>query len=211
MRKDIANIYGKAVGEIRYIADRARPDIAFAATKLARALKKPTQRHWNLLQRLVQYLHRTREEGILMPWNTKQQVSIKSFSEADYANDQSSRKSITGMITLANGAPVKWLARQQKVVAKSTCGAEYIAAAEATTLTLWQHNMIAELQLNPATPTLHVDKTAAVQMAKSSGATKRRKCIDVKYHYLHDTVQAKKCIYKVDHQANNTPIYSQSR
>ena len=76
MREDIAKAYGKAVGEIRYIADSARPDIAFAATTLARALKKPTQRHWNLLQRLVQYPHSTREEGILMPWNTKQQVSI---------------------------------------------------------------------------------------------------------------------------------------
>ena len=102
------------------------------------------------------------------------------------------------MITLANGAPVQWLARKQTVVAKSTCEAEYIAA-EATTLTLWLHNLIAELQLNPATPTLHVDNTAAVQMDKSSGATKRRKCIDVKYHYLHDTVQAKKCLYEGYH------------
>ena len=49
IREDIAKIYGKAVGEIRYIADSTRPDIAFAATTLARALKKPTQRHWNLL------------------------------------------------------------------------------------------------------------------------------------------------------------------
>ena len=46
-----------------------------------------------------------------MPWNKKQQVSIKSFSDADYANDQSSRKSITGMITLVNGVPVQWLVR----------------------------------------------------------------------------------------------------
>ena len=45
MRTDIAAIYGKAVGEIRYIADSARPDIAFAAMSLARALRKPTQRH----------------------------------------------------------------------------------------------------------------------------------------------------------------------
>ena len=36
---------------------------------------------------------------------------------------------------------------------------------------------------------MHFDNTAAVQMAKSMGATKRRKCIDVRYHYLHEIVQ----------------------
>ena len=42
MREEIAKIYGKEVGEIRYIADSAHLNIAFAATTLSRALKKPT-------------------------------------------------------------------------------------------------------------------------------------------------------------------------
>ena len=193
-RADISATYGKAVGEIRYIADSTRPDIAFAATTLARALKKPTQRHWKMLQRLVHYLHRTREEGILMPKGNHQRIQIHAYSDADYANDQATRKSITGMVTTVNGAPVKWLSRQQPVVAKSTCEAEYISAAETTTLTMWLHNLIVELGLPTAKPTLHMDNTAAVQMAKSMGATKRRKCIDVRYHYLHDTVQKQKLL-----------------
>ena len=189
MRVDIATVYAKAVGEIRYIADSARPDIAFAATTLSRALKKPTKRHWNLLQRLTQYLHSTKEEGILMPAVNQRQVTISAYSDADFATDQTSRKSITGMISMVNGAPVQWLARQQPVVAKSTCEAEYIAASETTALTLWLHSLLTEVRLPTRKPTLHVDNTAAVQMAKSMGATKRRKCIDVRYHYLHDTVQ----------------------
>lgn len=56
MRAEIAETYGKAIGEIRYIADSTRPDIAFAATALARALRTPTQRGWRLAQRLVQYV-----------------------------------------------------------------------------------------------------------------------------------------------------------
>ena len=126
----------KVVGEIRYIADITRPDIAFAPTALARALKKPTQRHWNLAQRLTQYLHTTRTEGILMPFANSKRVQIKAYSDADYANDQTSSKSITRMLTMVNNAPVQWLARQQPVVAKSTCEAEYKAAAEATTNTV---------------------------------------------------------------------------
>ena len=36
---------------------------------------------------------------------------------------------------------------------------------------------------------MHIDNTAAAQIAKSMGATRRCKCIDVRYHYLHDIVQ----------------------
>ena len=130
-RDDIAEMFGRVVGQIRYIADSTRPDIAFAATARARALKKPTEKHCNLAQRFTQYLHTTRNEGILMPCTNSKRVQIKAYSGADYANDQTSRKSITGMPTMVNNALVQWLARQQSVVAKSTCEAEYIAAAEA--------------------------------------------------------------------------------
>ena len=65
--EEITAIYEKAVGEIRYVADNTRPDIAFATTALIRALKKPTRRHWKLVQRLAQYLRSTRDEGIIMP------------------------------------------------------------------------------------------------------------------------------------------------
>ena len=124
-----------------------------------------------------------------MPANNKRAVQVNEYSDADYENDQTTRKSITGILTTVNGAPVQWLAKQQPVVAKSTCEAEYIAAAESTTVTLWLHNLLKEARLPTESPTLHVDNTAAVQVANNTGATRRRKCIDVSYHYLHDRVQ----------------------
>ena len=166
-REDIADIYGSAVGEIRYIADSTRPDIAFAATALARALKGPTQRHWKLLQRLAQYLHTTRTEGILMPRGTNQGITIHAYSDADYANDETTRKSVTGTITLLNGSPVQWLSRQQPIVTKSTCEAEYIAAAKTATLTIWLPNMMRETTIPTRQPVLHIENTVDVQMAKT--------------------------------------------
>ena len=124
-----------------------------------------------------------------MPTSHKRTVQVHAYSDADYANDQTTRKSITGILTTVNGAPVQWLAKQQPVVAKSTCEAEYIATAESTTVTLWIHNLLKEARLPTASPTLHVDNTAAVQMANNMRATRRRKCVDVRYYYLHDTVQ----------------------
>ena len=106
MRTDIATIYGKAVGEIKYIADSARPEIAFAGMSPACTLKKPTQCLWNLLQRLAHYLHSTRDEDILMSNRNQRDFAIQAYSDADYANDATSRKYITSMVTLVNGTYV---------------------------------------------------------------------------------------------------------
>ena len=58
-----------------------------------------------------------------MPGGKAKNVTVNAYSDADYANDQTTRKSITGMVTMVNRAPVQWLARQQPIVAKSTCEA----------------------------------------------------------------------------------------
>ena len=172
IRNDIAKTYGKAIGEILYIADSTLPYIAYATTALARTLKNPTQRHWSFAQGLVQDLRSTRNEGILMPANNKRAVQVNAYWDADYANDQSTRKSITGILTTVNGAPVQWLAKQQPVVGKSTFEAEYIAAAESTTVTLWLHNLLKEARIPTSSPTLPLDNTVAVQMANNTGATR---------------------------------------
>lgn len=101
-----------------------------------------------------------------MPKGNNNGIEVSSYSEAEFANDETSRKSITGMITMANGALVQWLARPQPIVAKSTCEAEYNTTADTTTLTEWLTNIMNETQLITHTLLLHVDNTAAVQMTK---------------------------------------------
>ena len=84
---EIAAIYEKAVGEIRCIADSTRPDIAFTTTALAYARKKPTRRHWKLVQRLAQYLRATHNDGILMPSSKATGVTVSAYFDAEYAPD----------------------------------------------------------------------------------------------------------------------------
>lgn len=130
---DIQQHYGKALGEIRHIADCTRPDIAFATAALARALTKPTYRHWKLLKRLAQYLNSTNTHGITFPRHSSN-IQIQAHSDADFANDTQTRKSFSGMAITLNGGTIHWQAKQQ-------------------------------------------------------APTRRRKCIDIKYHYIQDTVR----------------------
>ena len=77
------------------------------------------------------------------------------------------------MLTMVNGTPVQWLAKQQPVVAKSACEAEYITAAQAATLTTWLQTLIAESGITSARPIMYIDNATAAQMVKSMGHSPR--------------------------------------
>ncbi|GBP86394.1 Uncharacterized mitochondrial protein AtMg00820 [Eumeta japonica] len=55
-----------------------------------------------------------------------------TVSDADYANDVTTRRSTTGYIFIKNGAAVTWSSQRQHTVALSTTEAEFMAACAAT-------------------------------------------------------------------------------
>ena len=52
--------YMELIGRLQWIAGCTRPDIAFAASYLARSCSAPTEQHWNEALRVVSYLANTR-------------------------------------------------------------------------------------------------------------------------------------------------------
>ena len=53
------------------------------------------------------------------------------FSDADMAGDIDGRRSTSGVLVFFGAAPIAWQSLKQKIVALSTCVAEYVAAATA--------------------------------------------------------------------------------
>jgi predicted secreted hydrolase len=54
------------------------------------------------------------------------------YIDADWANCAETRGSISGFVIMVYGTAVAWCSKKQPVLAKSTMGAEYIAASMAT-------------------------------------------------------------------------------
>ena len=78
---------------------------------------------------------------------------------------------------------------KQKVVALSTCEAEYVAAATAASQVVWLRRLLGELtgaEAHP--PALMVDNQPAIALAKNPVLHDRSKHIDVKFHFLRDCV-----------------------
>ena len=67
------------------------------------------------------------------------------FSDADMAGDVDGRRSTSGVLVFLGGAPIAWQSLKQKMVALSTCEAEYVAAATAACQVVWMRLLLTEL------------------------------------------------------------------
>ena len=109
------------------------------------------------------------------------------FSDADMAGDIDGRLSISGMLIFLGSAPISWLSLKQKVVALSTCEAEYVAAGTAACQAMWLRQLLGELTgVEAHPPALMVDNQPTIALAKNPVLHDRSKHIDVKFHFLRD-------------------------
>ena len=111
------------------------------------------------------------------------------FSDADIAGDIDGRRSTSGVLVFLGSAPISWLSLKQKMVALSTCEAEYVAAAIAACQVVWLRRLLGELTgVEAHPPTLMVDNQSTIAIAKNSVFHDRSKHIDVKFHFLRDCI-----------------------
>ena len=77
---------------------------------------------------------------------------------------------------------------KQKVVAQSSCEAEYIAAANAACQALWLARVLTEVQgSTPSIPMLKVDNKSAIALIKNPVLHGQSKHIEVKYHLVRES------------------------
>jgi hypothetical protein len=110
---------------------------------------------------------------------------LLGYSDSDLAGDVNDRKSTSGLIFFLVGGPVAWQSVKQKVVALSSCEAEYIAAAAAASEAVWLARLLAELVGGAVlAPRLKVDNKSTVALMKNPIHHDPSKHIDVKFHFI---------------------------
>jgi hypothetical protein len=105
------------------------------------------------------------------------------------AGDVDDRKSTTGIIFYLGANPVSWLSQKQRVVAPSSCEAEFIAGAAAACQATWLGRLIEDVTGKKASPPrLKMDNMAAIALCKNPVLHDRSKHIDTKFHYIRECV-----------------------
>lgn len=180
--------YQEAIGCLLFIAQATRPDISFAVNNVSRFNNAHTQAHWGAVKRIMRYLKKTVDYKLMY---RKSEGNLEAFTDADWASDIDSRRSVSGYVFNLSGGAISWKSHKQPTVALSSTEAEYVALAEAVQESIWLAQLCKELGVKMTPVVINCDNQSAIKLAESTGYRPRTKHIDIKYHFLRYHVEQK--------------------
>ena len=180
-------LYQSMVGSLLYASVATRPDIAQAVGEVSKYNSNPTEAHLTAVKRIMRYLKGTLDLKLSYQ---KSPGGIEAYADANWAGDIDNRHSTSGnLFMLANGA-ISWMSKHQSVVATSTAEAEYIAIYHAAQDAIVIKRLLVELSVASETEpvTIQSDSQSAIAIANNTSRKSRAKHIDIKYHFIRESV-----------------------
>jgi hypothetical protein len=181
--------FRSVVGSLRYLV-KTRPDIAYAVGIVSRYMEDPRASHWAAVKQILRYLAGTINYGCIYRKQSTTEADLIGFSDSDLAGDVDDRKRTGGSIFLLGSSLVTWASQKQRVVALSSCEAEYIASARGACQGIWHSQILGVLLgIKASKVKLLVDNKSAIALNKNPMHHDRSKHIDTRYHFLRDCVE----------------------
>jgi hypothetical protein len=181
-------LYRSVIGSLRYLVN-TRPDLAYAVGIGSRFMENPSTTHWGIVKQILRYVQGTLAYGCCYKKGEGTPVLL-GYSDSDHAGDHDDRKSTSGVVFFLGSNIITWSSQKQKVVAPSSCEAEYIAAGAAACQGVWLSRLLGDLTgRTPEKFNLLVDNKSAVALCKNPVLHERTKHIDTKYHYIRECIE----------------------
>jgi histone deacetylase 1/2 len=177
-----ATTYRSIVGGLQYLT-LTRPDICFAVNRVCQFLHSPTEDHWAVVKRIIQYIQHTRSHGLFLHPSSSGMLSV--YSDADWVGDVEDRRSTGGYALFYGGNLIAQSARKQAIVSRSNTEFEYKAVANATAELIWVEALLKELGIQQRSPSiLWCDNIGAIYLSSKSIFHARMKHIEVDFHFV---------------------------
>jgi hypothetical protein len=152
-------------------------------------MEKPTTEHMAAVKHLLRYIAGTRNYGCRY-MKDEDGGKLIGYSDSDMAGDIDDRKSTSGVLFTLGRSPVTWQSQKQKVVALSSCEAEYIAATTAACQGVWLSRLLGDLLgKKDDIATIFVDNKSAIQLCKNPVFHDRSKHIETRFHFIRECVE----------------------
>jgi hypothetical protein len=185
--------YRTGVGKLLHMMRWSRPDILNPVRELSRHMKVAAPVHLKAMLRVLKYCVDTPQRGLqLKPsrtWNGKPDFEfiVKGLSDANYATDPSSRKSISGYSVFLEDAPISMKSGQQKSVTLSTAEAELVSGTQCAQDMLFVMRVLESIGLKVKKPMiLQIDNKGAVDLANNWSIGGRTRHMEVRQYFLRD-------------------------
>jgi transposase InsO family protein len=192
--------YQRKMGSILYAAITTRPDVSFAASRLARFNQNPSPEHQRAADRVIQYLFGTRSMAICL--GGERNEGARSFicaSDASFADNSADRKSSQGYVMTLFGGAISWRANKQDTVTTSSTEAELLALSQTAKEAMFISRLFKAMTLELHEPlTIDCDNKQTLRLITEDAAkliTKLRH-VDIHNHWLRQEHAAKRVIFQ---------------
>jgi hypothetical protein len=180
-----ATLYHRIVGSVRYLI-HTRPDLTYAVRYVSRFLEQPTEEHLQAVKKILRYITETLQYGLRYGRRTAT-TRLVGYCDSNLAGNIDTRKSTTGAMFFLSKSLVSWQSLKQRVVALSSCEAEYIAATTTATQAIRMARLLGELlRREPDVVELKVDSKSALALVRNPVFHEHSKHIDLRYHFIQN-------------------------
>lgn len=168
-----------------------RPDVSFAASKLAAFLTNPSKEHMLAANRVLCYLAHMKHYCIKYDIQSSApgQLFIPS-SDASFADNPATRHSIQGHCFMLFGGLIDWKASKQRTVSTSSTEAELHALSSTAKELIWWERFFKEIALQVGQASIEYDNARTIRVIRhpTSQFTTKLRHIDVHRHWLRQEV-----------------------
>ena len=177
--------YRELIRALIYISTCTRPDIAYAVNRHAQFFASYTDNHFETAKKILMYLSATKHFGLHL--GGRKDLNFKVYVDADFANEEESRLSVTGNIIFIGDSLISWTSKRQKLVATSSTEAEFLAVfyslRDIQYLDQFVKCVFPEINFNI---TLYQDNQSTIALIKNQSSKGRTKHFDVKLRAVNN-------------------------
>ena len=162
-----ATLYRSLIRSLRYLL-HTQPDMTYSVIILSRYMVNPTSDHWIAAKRVLRYLKRTINFSLIYGKGVND-LNVIGYSDSDFAGDVEDKKSPSGQVFFLGGQPITWNSLKQRVVALSSCEAEYRAITSAICQGVWIAKLVKEvMRVEWEGVKIMVDNQSAIMLSNTS-------------------------------------------
>jgi hypothetical protein len=149
---DYSNSYARLIGELQFIANVTRSDIAYTISRLSSYTANPTLQHISALKRVLRYLSGTRSYSITYSNILGHPNYFFGYADAAFTNADDQKSTTSYVFMIARGA-MTWYSKWQSITALLSTEVEYIALSETAREARWLRSLFKELGFEQVLPT----------------------------------------------------------
>ncbi|GBO03580.1 Retrovirus-related Pol polyprotein from transposon TNT 1-94 [Araneus ventricosus] len=132
--------YKTLIGCLSFIANRSRPDIAFAVNTMSQFCNGYTYHHWTIVVDILNYVFKTMFYKINL--SDTHNTRLTMYSDSSWGCKLNDRHSTSGYIMLFGNVPITWKSQKQKCIALSSMEAEFITLTESSKCIIWYSKIL---------------------------------------------------------------------